>query len=300
MPRGTRVYDRRVNLTRRSLLAAAPVAPLLLQAGTETLTGKGRLKSAICAYSYRKELQSKALSYEDVVRMAADWGVGGLDMTVYWFPNTEDSFLLPLKRLAYRSGVEIYSISVRTNMCQPTPELQAKEIGEMRKWVDVAAKLGAGHIRVFGGNVPKGSTEDQAADMVVKVLSEAGQYAASKGVILGLENHGGITDTADRMVQIVKKVDSPWVAVNLDTGNFRTKVYEQIAQLVPYAANVQVKADVVEDKVRKESDWDRVASMLVKQGYKGYLAVEYEAAEDVKTAMPKMLARLNSVIQKTA
>jgi L-ribulose-5-phosphate 3-epimerase len=288
-----------VNFTRRSLLAS-PWAAALLPAAAETASGKGRLKSAICAYSYRNELGKKTMSYEDLVRLASEWGVEGLDLTVYWFPNTEDSFLLPLKRLAYRSGVEIYSISVRTNMCQPTAELQQKEIAELRKWIDVAAKLGAGHIRVFGGNVPKGNTEEEAVDWVVKVLGTAGQYAGSRGVILGLENHGGITDKADRMVEIVKKVDSPWVAVNLDTGNFRTQVYEQIAKLVPYAAAVQVKAEVREDGVAKESDWDRVAGMLVKQGYKGYLAVEYEAKEDVKTAMPKMLARLNEVIKRTA
>lgn len=288
-----------MNFSRRHLLATPLAAATALSAATETSTGKGRLKSAICAYSYRNELSKKTMSYEDLVRMASDWGVEGLDLTVYWFPSVEDSFLLPLKRLAYRSGVEIYSISVRTNMVQPTADLQQKELVEMRKWIDAAAKLGAGHIRVFGGNVPKGNTEEQAVEWVVKVLSEAGQYAASRGVILGLENHGGITDKADRIVEIVKKVDSPWVAVNLDTGNFRTKVYEQISQLVPYAAAVQVKAEVVEDGQRKESDWDRVAGMLVKQGYKGYLAVEYEAKEDVKTAMPKMLARLNSVIRKS-
>lgn len=288
-----------MNLTRRSLLATSAFSPLLLPGAAETASGKGRLKTAICAYSYRKELQSKAMTYEDLVRMASEWGVEGLDLTVYWFPSTEDSFLLPLKGLAYRSGVEIYSISVRTNMCQPTEELQQKELAEVKKWVDVAAKLGAGHIRVFGGNVPKGRTEDEAAGWVVKVLTEAGRYAGSKGVILGLENHGGITEKAARIVDIVKQVNSPWVAVNLDTGNFRTKVYEQISQLVPYAAAVQVKAEVNEDGMKKESDWDRVAGMLVKQGYKGYLAVEYEAAEDVKTAMPKMLERLRGVIRRS-
>ena len=286
-----------MKFTRRHLLASA-AAPALLSAAPETASRKGRLKSAICAYSYRNELGKKTMTYEDVVNLASGWGVEGVDLTVYWFPSTEDSFLMPLKRVAYRQGVELYSISVRTNMCQATPELQQKEITELKKWVDVASKLGAGHIRVFGGSVPKDATEDQAAGWVVKVLGEAGQYAASRGVILGLENHGGITDKADRIVEIVKKVDSPWVAVNLDTGNFRTRVNEQIAKLVPYAANVQVKAEMKEDGQTKESDWDLVAQLLVKQGYKGYLAVEYEAAEDVKTAMPKMLERLNAVIKR--
>ena len=154
---------------------------------------KSRLKSAICAYSFRDQLQKGTLRYEDLVPMAVENEVDGLDLTVYWFPSTDSSFLLPLKRLAYRQGVEIYSISVRTNMCQPTAELRDKEVADVKKWIDVAATLGAGHIRVFGGTVPKTSNEDEAAKWVVDVLSRGAAYAGTKGVILGLENHGGIT-----------------------------------------------------------------------------------------------------------
>lgn len=79
--------------------------------------------------------------------------------------------------------------------------------------------------RVFGGTVPKGRSEDEAAGWVASILQRAGEYAGTQGVILGLENHGGITLMADRIIQIIKKVDSPWVAMNLDTGNFRDDSY---------------------------------------------------------------------------
>src|SRR5690606_38209778 len=122
----------------------------------------------------------------------------------------------PLKRLAFKNAVEIYSISIRTDMCRPSGAVRDKEITEVHKWVDVAAKLGAGHIRVFGGAVPKGSTEDQAAQWAVETLKPSVEYAGSRGVILGLENHGGITARAERIIQIVKQVDSPWLGINLD------------------------------------------------------------------------------------
>ena len=60
------------------------------------------------------------------------------------------------RRLAYKNAVEIYSISVRTEMTKPAGAERDKEIAGLRKWVDVAEKLGAGHIRVFGGKVPPG------------------------------------------------------------------------------------------------------------------------------------------------
>src|SRR5258708_3947645 len=106
-------------MNRRNLLQSLPAAlalPSLASAATETLSGKARLRSALCAYSYRVALEKKSLRYEDLVRIAADENIDGLDLTVYWFPDTSDGFLLPLKRLAYRMGVEIYSLSVRTTL----------------------------------------------------------------------------------------------------------------------------------------------------------------------------------------
>src|SRR5829696_3704104 len=74
-----------------------------------------RLRPALCAYSFRKELESKKMTYEDVIRYAAEHKLDGVDLTVYWFPSTEDKFLYGLKQLAFKLGVEIYSISIRTD-----------------------------------------------------------------------------------------------------------------------------------------------------------------------------------------
>src|SRR6266545_4763576 len=174
-------------MNRRDLLKSFPALAAAGQPPRAAAAGaKGRLRSAICAYTFRDALKEKSMTYDDIVRMCVDIDLDGVDLTVYWFPDTSDSFLLPLKRLAFRRAVEIYSISVRTEMTQPTPELQAKELAELKKWVDVAEKLGAGHIRVFGGKVPKGATVEQAAGWVAEVLKRGAEYAGSKGVILGL------------------------------------------------------------------------------------------------------------------
>jgi sugar phosphate isomerase/epimerase len=279
-------------MQRRHFLSLIPVSAL------SAADPGPRLRPALCAYSFRKELESKKMTYEDVIRYAAEHKLDGVDLTVYWFPSTEDKFLYGLKQLAFKLGVEIYSISIRTDMCKrPGPEAD-KELAEAKKWVDVAAKLGAGHIRVFGGRVPKESTEAEAAGWVVQVLGRAAEYAGTRGVILGLENHGGITDKAETIVDIVKRVNSPWVAINLDTGNFKTKIYQQIETIAPHAVNVQVKVDISEDGVKGVSDWDRVSKILVSNKYRGYLALEYEAAENAMTAIPGHLVKLRSVCAK--
>lgn len=286
-------------MLRRDLLKSLPAVGLGGKLSAASLDRVARLRTAICAYSYRNELKDGTMTYDDLVRLAVQTGVDGLDLTVYWFPFTSDAFLLPLRLLAYKHAVEIYSISVRTDMCRPTAELRAQEVEEVKKWVDVAAKLGAGHIRVFGGTVPKGETEDRAAEWVAEILRRAAEYSGSQGVILGLENHGGITLRAERIIQIVKMVNSPWVGINLDTGNFRENSYEQIAMCLPYAVNAQFKTEIRDSQGRSEpADWDRLTAIFAQAGYKGYLALEYESREDARQAVPPLLAKLNALAAK--
>jgi len=286
-------------MNRRDFLLLAPAARLAAQVETRR-PDRARLRTAICAYSFRQALKEGKMTYEDLVRYAVEHKIDGLDLTVYWFPEPlTNSWLVNLKRLAYRNGVEIYSISIRTEMTQPTAELRQKELQEIRRWIDVALLLGAGHIRVFGGRVPKGATEEQAVAWAAEVLGEAARYAGEKGIILGLENHGGITERAETIIQIVRKVNSPWVGINLDTGNFREDPYWQIEMCLPYAVNAQLKTEIQDKQGRRqESDWDRIFSMFQRAGYRGYLALEYEGQEPAESAVPRWLERLRELAAK--
>jgi sugar phosphate isomerase/epimerase len=288
-------------MKRRQFPAAAAAALLALNERAAAAPHKPRLRSAICAYSFRQQLQSKKMTYEDLVPLAVETGADGLDLTVYWFPSTEDSFLLPLRRLAYRNAVELYSISVRTDLCKPPGAARDAQAAELRKWVDVAHKLGASHIRVFGGNVPKDATEEQAAGWVVEMLKQAADYSGRNGVILGLENHGGITEKASTILQIVKQADTPWVGVNLDTGNFNGDAYRQIEMCLPHAVNAQFKTHIREQKgTSTPSDWQRLVKMFADSGYRGYFALEYEDKQDATVAVPPLTRKLGDLARQAS
>jgi sugar phosphate isomerase/epimerase len=288
-------------MQRRDFLKAIPAAPAAMAAAaTPPRTGAGkspRLRTAICAYSFRDALGAGTLRYEDLVDMAVENDVDGLDLTVYWFPKNDlDGFLTNLRLKAYMNAVEIPSIAIRTDLCRKSEREQEQEAAWVMHWVDVADRLGASFIRVFGGAVPKGSTEDEAAGWVTEILKRSADYAGSKGVILGLENHGGITIEAARIHKILDAVNHPFVRMNLDTGNFRSKPYEQIQSSVPYAANSQFKVEISFEDGRKEpSDWDRIVKMLAEGGYRGYMALEYEAKEDPFVEAPRRLKALNEL-----
>src|SRR5215211_4268412 len=133
------VRTRRNSLT--TAAAAVAAATVSYARPWQPPSGKARFRTGLVAYSYRQALQAKTMTYEDLIHIAVDTGTDGIDMTVYWLPSTSDDYLLPLRRLAYKNRVEIYSIGTRVRLAQPTPELREKELVELRKWVDVAQKL---------------------------------------------------------------------------------------------------------------------------------------------------------------
>lgn len=276
----------------RTLTAAAMALPDATAADS-----KGRFRSAICAYSFRDQLKAGSMTYADLIRMAADLGADGVDLTAYWLPDTSDQTLFPLKKLAYKSAVSIYTIGIGARLAQPMPELQAAEVETVRKRLDAAQRLGAGHVRVFGGDVTKGATEEQAVVWAVETLKRCAEEAGKKGITLGVEGDGGLTTNADRTVEIVQKAGSPWAGINLDVGNFPDDAYHQIEMCAPYATNVHFKSEVHVDRKSQPADWPRILKILGNAGYQGYLALEYESTDAPLTVVPKLVAKLREVIR---
>src|SRR5581483_3387280 len=111
------------------------------------------------------------------------------------------------------------------------------------------------------------------------------------------ENHGGITASLDGMLELVRGVRSDWFGVNLDTGNFHTQdPYADLERLAPYAVTVQIKTEIQRaGRDKEEADLPRLIEMLRAANYRGYVALEYEAAEDVRTAAPRYARRLREL-----
>src|SRR4051812_16510306 len=138
-------------MRRRTSLQVLGAAPFMAARRGVAAIKTHPFRPAICAYSFRNELKNGAMKYEDIIRMAADTGADGVDLTSYWLPDTKDPTLFALKRLAYRLSISIYSVGIRARMAQPTPDLQAAEVASVKDWAGIAQRLGASHLRVFGG-----------------------------------------------------------------------------------------------------------------------------------------------------
>jgi sugar phosphate isomerase/epimerase len=263
-------------------------------------TNQARLFPGCCAYSYLKYFKSGTMTMEDFIRKTVELQSHSADITTYWLKSTDPEYLISLRHLAFKNGVALSGIAIRTEMCQATRPGRATQLRAIQDWVDASEWLGASHIRVFGGNIPESATEKQGVDWTAETMKPACDYAAKRGITLGIESHGGITARASRILEILHRVDSPYAGVNLDISNFEGKtddeMYSDIQACIPYATHTHIR-DVFSAN-KRPIDLDRVWRLFAEGGYKGYMSAEYEADEDPMTGVPKLMDKIKTLCRK--
>lgn len=298
--------------SRRRLLATAALSPLVLSglahaAEPFARTGSARLLPGLAAYSLRQfftgDLQRRVapapteqgIDIFGFIDFCADLGCAGTELTGYFLPkDLTGDVLQRIRRHAFLRGITISGTAIANEFISGTKEERAAQVAHVKQWVDHAVRLGAPHIRVFAGKAPAGMDEATARSLAVEALVECAGYAGLHGVMLGLENHGGPTATPDGLLAIVKAVDSPWLGINLDSGNFHgVDPYADFARCAPYAVNVQVKVVMKpKDAAPTATDYARLVTILREAKYQGYVTLEYEEAGDPWAAIPPEMAKL--------
>ncbi len=183
-------------------------------------TKMARLFPGCCAYSYNKELRQGSMTMEEFILKAVELKVVGVDMTVYYLKSTEPEYLDSLRHLAYKHAMAFSGAACGVSMVQADAAKRAESVSQIKKWVDVTDRLGASHLRIFAGVLPQGASVKEAIDWVVEAMKEACDYSGKKGIMLGVEDHEGVTENADLCVEIMQRVNSPYAGINLDITNF--------------------------------------------------------------------------------
>jgi sugar phosphate isomerase/epimerase len=295
--------------SRRQVLKTVPVAlAALSRAGGASAApvvvrqGRPHLRLGLAGYSLRDHLTGKAepvMTLHDFVEQAAAWEVDAVELTSYYFPaEITPAYLAGLKRHCHRLGLDVSATPIRNTFTYPPGPERDAEIAHVRRWIEIAAELGSPAIRIFAGDAQPGQTEATARRHCVECIEACAERAAARGVFLALENHHGVVAEPEGLLEIVRAVRSEWCGVNLDSGNFHTAdPYGDIARCAPYAVTVQVKVEMEpKGQPKQEADLARVVGIVKASGYRGYLTLEYEAAEPPLTAIPRHLERLRALL----
>src|SRR5438132_1099736 len=283
-----------------SLLAVEPLKRI----------GASRLLLSLAGYSFRDYFKdanhkrdastdsAKRIDLFQFIDYCAEHGCQGTELTTYYFPpDINHQLLIQIKQHAFLRGIAISGTAVGNTFTVPNGAERDREIANVKRWVDHAAVMGAPHIRIFAGSVPAGMSREQANQLCISAIEECCDYAGGRGIFLGLENHGGIVSTAEEILEIIRAVKSPWLGINLDTGNFHTDdPYADLVKIAPYAVNVQMKGEVhPRGKGEEPADLPRLVKILRDADYQGYVALEYESKEDPWTAVPRLLKQMKEL-----
>ena len=291
--------------TAAALLVGRPVAQAAVP---PQRNGKSHMKLSLAAYSFNRtlpkswtpdQLADAKFTLEKFIDFCAEQDLDGCELTAYYFPREiTNEYLMSLKERCFRLGLDISGTAIGNDFCLPDGDARERNLKMCRDWIDHSAALGAPAIRIFAGTVPKGESEEVARERCIAGINQSLEYAATKGVCLALENHGGITATPAQMLKIIEGVKpSPWFGVNFDGGNFSTEdPYADLATIAPYAINAQIKVEITPNGKKEPADLGRVVKILKDANYRGFLVLEYEAKEDPLLAVPGFLKTLRELI----
>lgn len=296
-----------MDLTRRSLLAS-PAAVLAAQAPEGT--PRRRVRLAVSTYSYW-HFRGERYPVEKVIEEAARIGFDGVEVLHRQMRDESPAYVNEIKRLAFRNSLALVMLSIHQNFISPKAEEREKAVRHTEHCIELAARLGIPCVRINSGRwgtiksfeelmkvrgieppLP-GYTDEDAFKWCIQCIEACLPTAEKFGVMLALENHWGLTTQPDNLLRIAGAIRSPWFGVNLDTGNFPGDPYEGIEKLAPHAVIVQAKTyHGGGEWYTLELDYKRIAAILRKAGFSGWVSLEMEGKEPPETAVPKSFAIL--------
>ncbi len=297
-----------MSLTRRaatSLIAGGAAAALSSNSLVAAPNSKGKIRLAVSTYSYW-HFKTAKYPIEKVIDSAYDLGFDGVELLHRQFESEELPYLNKLRQQAFRKGLDLVMLSIHQDFVSPDKEERAKHVAHTKHCIELAAQLGIPAIRLNSGRwktiksfddlmkvkgdepALPGFAESDAIGWCVDSIKECIPTAEKHGVMMALENHWGLTTKVDVLLRIHKMVGSPWLGINMDTGNYPGDPYAGIEQLAPFANIIQAKTyHGGGEWYTLDLDYKRIAKIVRSAGYTGYVSLEMEGKEDPLTAVAK-------------
>ena len=164
-----------------------------------------------------------------------------------------------------------------------------------KKWIDVAVAIGSPSVRTNIAEAKDSKADlDRAADSFNRMV----EYAAAKNVVVHLENDNPVAEDPFFLVQLIEKVNSPWLHSNPDFCNTLTTgreeyAYKGIAAMFQHAYGIcHVKDMETGEKGQVfRVDMARTFGILKRANYRGYCSMEFDAQGDPYAGTAALIAQ---------
>lgn len=244
------------------------------------------------------------MDLDGLLEYCAEKDFDAVDITAYYFPGypevPSDEYLYHIKQKAFLLGVEISGTGIRNDFSSPDVQKRNEGIQLAKNWILAAEKLGVSVVRIFaGGSDYTGYTRDQVTEWLVKDVKECVEFGKQHGVVVAIQNHHDFIANADHAIEIIKKVNSDWFGLILDTGSYwEGDSYQQIEQTVPYAVNWQIKDQIYMNGKSEKIDMERLFQIIKKSGYRGYIPIETLGDGDPFPKVDQLMTEVKEAISR--
>ncbi len=268
-----------------------------------------RERLAVASWPFRAEIVSGTNEYRDknkhgmdlrdfAVKVREQFGVPGVEPLSAHFPSTDDAYLKRFREAIEKAGVHIVDIPVDNSesFYDGDAANRKKAVEHCRKWVDVAVILGSPSVRT---SIAEAKNSEPNVDITAESLRPLVDYAASKNVLVNLENDDLVSEDAFFVVKVVEKVNHPWLHAlpdfcNSMTGGDEKFNYSAVTAMFRHAYNIcHVKDSEVGDQGKVyRVDLKKTFDILKASHYKGYCSMEWEGPEDPYEGTKRLIAAL--------
>jgi L-ribulose-5-phosphate 3-epimerase len=265
----------------------------------------------VSTYSFWQFRNEDWRDLELCIDRSADMGFDGVEILHRQMTREDNDYLQRLKRRAFANGLDLIGFSTHQGFLDSDPAMRRQNVDNTIRYIEMAYAMGIPTLRVNTGRwgtsrdfdelmrnrgiepIREGVTEEQGYRWVIDCLTACLRTAERCGVVLGLENHWGLGRTAAGVMRVVEAINSPWLKVTLDTGNFLDDMYPQMQRLAPHAVLVQAKTYFGGGTwYTLDIDYNRVVGILRDANYRGYISLEFEGRENPRTGVPQSLELL--------
>lgn len=233
-------------------------------------------------------------------QIKARLGVSALEIVQFQVPERTPAYVERLKAALDVAGLALLNVAIDVgNISDVNPEHRAQDLAEIEEWFAAAAKLGSKAVRVNASSplVP----EHAPLEVTIASYSRLAERASGLGMLLLVENHGGISTDPATIIRILEAVGLDRMKLLLDIGNWEPlmsrgmarfrglpvpevvdlePLYAAIERTAPFAGFVHAKTHDLDEQGRDpELDVVRALKIVKSSGYAGPVSIEYEGTK---------------------
>ena len=241
----------------------------------------------------------KLLDLREFPELVADrYHIERLELCSVHFESTEPSYINDVKAALAKAHSRVVNMPVDypgdwrgKGLCDSDEKQWSWEIAERKKWIDIAAQLGAESIRPN----PGGTAQMTDLSRPIAAYKELGEYGKARSVKVLIENHGAVAGKAENIVAIIKAAGPAWTGTLPDFGNFpESERYHGLELMFPYAPVVCHARGLEFDSQGKETKFDfaRCVGIAKATGFKGVYSAEFAGPGEPYDAVQKIIDEL--------